>query len=258
MGVPADRVPEQPPQVPAGQPQPDQRVPIDRLNAVTSKAKAAEDKAARLEKENLELRRKAAQVDHQAKIQAFMDGTDSPKGFDSWEPERQERWKMQRQFELLQEHNALLTQDPEPQPAPKGKADAPPQPTGGLSDEDRQRLEAIELRQRFGQLSDQQVEALRAINGSRRPQNEQELLALAQINYPQLFGHPSGTPPGGQQGLPPGRGAAIPSQNREVGAADLGAMLDQMPGSMSRSNRIGGALLDAVARENPGLLFNGR
>jgi hypothetical protein len=246
MGVPVAPVGG----TPQGKEEPQQPVPYDRFRAQVSKVREGQDRVSQLEAENRELRAKAAQAEQQVRIQAFLDGTDVPAEFATWEPERQERWRTARMLELAR--------GPAVEGAPPTGAGQVPQPQVGLSEAEQVRLEVIELRQAFGQLTDEQIAALRTVRQSRNPQNERELLMLAQLNYPQLFGQSDGAPPAGQQGLPPGRGDHVPMGRREPSALDFGSALDQSRGDLRATDRLGVGMLDALARENPGLLFNGR
>lgn len=117
------------------------------------------------------------------------------------------------------------------------------------------RLDEMDMRVRFRDLSPEQVAALRDIKKTRKPQSDQELMALAAVAHPGLF-------PPRQQATgyvaPPGR--EMPDRQAKPGFVDLARATQESRGVGTRTyrDRLGAAALRALADEDPQLFSQGR
>lgn len=196
-----------------------------------------------IRRENDELKQRLAAVEAQANSrsidQAIADaakGVKLPENWGALTPEQQEQFRTRSILEALK---PLVGAKP---------ASSDPRIT--------ERLEDMDLRMRFRDLSSEQVAALRDIKKTRNPQSDQELIALASVVHPGLF------PVRGQQSTgyvaPPGRG--MPDRNAKPGFQDLARATQESRGLGTRTqrDRLGAAALRALAEEDPQLFTKGR
>ncbi len=156
-----------------------------------------------------------------------------PDGFKEMTPEQQER---ERAKALMAALRPML-----------GNTKVPTAPEGVT-----ERLEELELRQRLGPLTQEQIAALKGIAKTRKPANDQELLALARIAHPALFAA------GGQATgfvAPPGR--EMPVRSGRPQFSELAGAIRENKKNRSVRDKLGAAALRAFAEENPRLFTRG-
>jgi len=236
IGMAGQQVQEQPQQQQQQAPQPPPDIPIGPSAREQELAELIETMRKELDTTKAELR-KASRRDAVEKAYA---PDKLPPAFDSWPTEQQERWRMQQLMNLLEDRQA------EGQSGQSGASSA-------LED----KIETLELRQVYGSLSDEQLKALKELKRSRRPQTQRELLALAQINYPNLFVGQESAPAPSHQVMAPGRGAPPQVQSKDP-VEDARQAMFQASTSRRATAEAGAAYLRQIAKTNPNLLFQGR